>query len=121
MLEREARGLEAIRSRPVMANPLTVVDLQENVIHDARDRARRLITHWLDRSSDEIGHHLARVRALSPLATLERGYAVAHLADGTVIRSVVQVPPDTELTVRLADGNVGVRSTNITDKDGNRG
>ncbi len=121
MLEREARGLEAIRSRPVMANPLTVVDLQENVIHDARDRARRSITHRLDRSSDEIGHHLARVRALSPLATLERGYAVAHLADGTVIRSVVQVPPDTELTVRLADGNVGVRSTNITDKDGNRG
>ena len=104
-----------------MANPLTVVDLQENVIHDARDRARRSITHRLDRSSDEIGHHLARVRALSPLATLERGYAVAHLADGTVIRSVVQVPPDTELTVRLADGNVGVRSTNITDKDGNRG
>jgi len=48
MLEREARGLEAIRSRPVMANPLTVVDLQENVIHDARDRARRSITHRLD-------------------------------------------------------------------------
>ena len=111
MLDREARGLAAIRSRPVMANPLTVVDLQQSVIHDARDRARRSMTHRLDRSSDEIGHHLARVRALSPLATLERGYAVAQLADGTVVRSVAQVAPDAEFTVRLADGNVGVRST----------
>lgn len=110
LLEREARGLAAIRSRPVLANPLTVVDLQQSVIHDARDRARRSMAHRLDRSSDEIGHHLARVRALSPLATLERGYAVAQLSDGTVVRSVGQVDADTELTVRLADGSVGVRT-----------
>jgi exodeoxyribonuclease VII large subunit len=121
MLQREAHGLAAIRSRPVMANPLTVVDLQQGVIHDARDRARRSITHRLDRSSDEIGHHLARVRALSPLATLERGYAVAQLADGTVIRSVAQVAPETEFTVRLADGSVGVRTTETTSEDGDHG
>ncbi len=121
ILERESRGLAAIRSRPVMANPLTVVDLQESVIHDARDRARRSVTHRLDRSGDEIGHHLARVRALSPLATLERGYAVAHLADGTVLRSIDQVAPDVEFSVRLADGNVGVRTTDTTSKDEDHG
>ncbi len=126
MLEREARGLAAIRSRPVMANPLTVVDLQQSVIHEARDRARRSMAHRLDRSKDEIGHHLARVRALSPLATLERGYAVAQLADGTVVRSVAQVAPNTEFTVRLADGHVGVRTTEAvpatpTDKNGDHG
>ncbi len=121
MLEREARGLAAIRSRPVMANPLTVVDLQQGVIHDFRDRARRSMTHRLDRSSDEIGHHLARVRALSPLATLERGYAVAQLPDGTVVRSIAQVAPDAEFTVRLADGNVGVRTTDTTSKDAAHG
>lgn len=117
MLEREVRGLAAIRSRPVLANPLTVVDIQERVIHDFRDRARRSMTHRLDRSSDEIGHHLARVRALSPLATLERGYAVAQLADGSVIRSIAQVAPETAFTVRLADGNVDVRTTETTPKD----
>lgn len=117
MLEREVRELAAIRSRPVLANPLTVVDIQERVIHDFRDRARRSMTHRLDRSSDEVGHHLARVRALSPLATLERGYAVAQLADGSVIRSIAQVAPETAFTVRLADGNVDVRTTETTPKD----
>jgi exodeoxyribonuclease VII large subunit len=53
------------------------------------------------------------VRALSPLATLERGYAVAQLPDGSVITSTGQVASDTEFTVRLADGSVGVRTLTI--------
>jgi exodeoxyribonuclease VII large subunit len=110
ILDRESRGLAAIRSRPVLANPVTVVDAQQSLIHDARDRARRSVGHRLDRASDEIVHHLARVRALSPLATLERGYAVAQLPDGKVITTVSQVAADTEFTVRLSDGSVGVRS-----------
>ena len=118
ILERETRGLAAIRSRPVLANPLTVVDAQQSLIHDARDRARRSIGHRLDRATDEIRHHLARVRALSPLATLERGYAVAQLPDGKVITSVGQVAADAEFTVRLSDGSVGVRTLTTTPTEG---
>lgn len=110
ILDRESRGLAAIRSRPVLANPLTVVDAQQGLVHDARVRARRSVGHRLDRATDEISHHLARVRALSPLATLERGYAVAQLPDGSVITSVCQVAADAEFTVRLSDGSVGVRT-----------
>ena len=113
ILDRESRGLAAIRSRPVLANPVTLVDAQQSLIHDARDRARRSVGHRLDRASDEIGHHLARVRALSPLATLERGYAVAQLPDGKVITTVGQVAADAEFTVRLSDGSVGVRTLTI--------
>ncbi|MCW2749441.1 MAG: exodeoxyribonuclease large subunit [Aeromicrobium sp.] len=118
ILDRESRGLAAIRSRPVLANPLTVVDAQQGLVHDARDRARRSIGHRLDRATDEIGHHLARVRALSPLATLERGYAVAQLPDGKVITSVGQVAAGAEFMVRLSDGSVGVRTltTKAADK-----
>ena len=65
------------------------------------------------RAGDEIGHHLARVRGLSPLATLERGYAVAQLTDGTVVTSVTQVAEGTELTIRVADGSIGARATTI--------
>ena len=50
------------------------------------------------------------MRALSPLATLERGYAVAQLPDGTVVTSIDQVSADDELTVRVTDGVVGVRT-----------
>ena len=114
IVDRESRGLVAIRSRPVLANPLTVVDAQQGLIHDARDRARRSIGHRVDRAFDEVGHHLARVRALSPLATLERGYAVAQLPSGKVITSADQVAADASFTVRLADGSVDVRAIATT-------
>ena len=44
--------------------------------------------HRLDRADDDLGHQLARVRALSPLATLRRGYAVLSDADGQALSSV---------------------------------
>lgn len=110
ILGREIQGLAAIRSRPVLANPTTLVDAQQGLIHESRDRARRSLGHRLDRAHDEVGHHLARVRALSPLATLERGYAVAQLPDGSVVTSIDQVKVDDELTIRVSDGTLGVRT-----------
>ncbi|MEV7395609.1 exodeoxyribonuclease VII large subunit [Aeromicrobium sp. NPDC092404] len=110
ILDREVQGLAAIRSRPVLARPTTLVDAEQGLVHELRDRARRSLGHRLDRAHDEVGHHLARVRALSPLATLERGYAVAQLADGSVVTAIDQVAVDDELTVRVADGTLGVRA-----------
>ncbi|QGG42253.1 exodeoxyribonuclease VII large subunit [Aeromicrobium yanjiei] len=109
-VDREQRGLADLRSRPVLARPATLVEAEEVRLHDVRDRARRSLGHRLDRAGDEIGHHLARVRGLSPLATLQRGYAVAQLADGAVITSIEQVPDGTELTVRVADGTIRART-----------
>lgn len=106
LVERESHGLAALRSRPVLAKPVTLVDAQQSVVHDARDRARRSLRHQLERAHDQVGHHLARVRALSPLATLQRGYSVAQLADGTVLTSAKQLAPGSDFTVRLADGSV---------------
>jgi exodeoxyribonuclease VII large subunit len=121
MLGREMQGLAAIRSRPVLATPTTLVDVQQSLIHESRDRAHRSLGHRLDRAGDEVGHHLARVRALSPLATLERGYAVAQLRDGTVVTSIDQVTADDELTVRVTDGVVGVRALTTETAPGKEG
>jgi len=114
ILDRETRGLVDLRSRPVLAQPTTLVDAQQGVVHEWRDRSRRSLTHRLERASDEIGHHLARVRGLSPLATLERGYGVAQLPDGTVVTSVAQVAAGGDLTIRVVDGTIAVRALTTT-------
>jgi exodeoxyribonuclease VII large subunit len=108
LIERERRGLAQLRSRPVLAQPTTVVDVQRTIVHDTIARARRDVAHRLERERDAVGHHLARLRSLSPLATLERGYAVAQRPDGSVITALEQVPE--EFGVRLADGSVHVRT-----------
>lgn len=117
ILDRESHGLASIRSRPVLANPSTMIDAQDVLVADARLRARRSLGHRLDRAADEVGHHLARVRGLSPLSTMARGYNVAQLADGTVITSVDQLTADAEFSLRFADGQVDVRTLSINPKE----
>ena len=51
-------------------------------VAELRDRARRTLGHGSTAPRDDIDHQRARVRALSPLATLQRGYAVLQDADG---------------------------------------
>ena len=107
LLAREDHHLAQLRSRPVLSHPVTVVDAQQKVVRDALAQARRDLRHRLDREADAVGHQLARVRSLSPLATLERGYAVAQRPDGGVITTLDEVPE--EFGVRLSDGSVEVK------------
>jgi exodeoxyribonuclease VII large subunit len=48
----------------------------------------------------------AKLDALSPLASLERGYALCRRPDGELVRSVGQVQPAERVDVRLSDGTL---------------
>jgi exodeoxyribonuclease VII large subunit len=48
----------------------------------------------------------ARLGALSPVATLDRGYAIVHRGDD-LVRSSTQVEPGDAIDVRVADGRFG--------------
>lgn len=106
LLAREQAGLDALRSRPALADPRTLVDRRSDELDALRERARRSLGHRLDRAADDIGHQRARARALSPLATLERGYAVLQDADGHVVTSVAATRAGAAVSVRVADGRV---------------
>jgi exodeoxyribonuclease VII large subunit len=71
-----------------------------------RERATRCLAHGLDRGADELVHTVARLRALSPAATLERGYAIVQRADGAVVRRPDEVRAGDPLRVRLAGGEL---------------
>ena len=74
-----------------MADPGSLISSRADEVEALRERARRTTVHRLDRAVDEIAHHRARARALSPLATLQRGYAVLQGEDGHVLTSVADV------------------------------
>jgi exodeoxyribonuclease VII large subunit len=54
-----------------------------------------------------------RLNALSPLATLDRGYAVARAPGGQALTSAAQFRPDMPFNVVLRDGTVGARVTDV--------
>jgi exodeoxyribonuclease VII large subunit len=69
------------------------------------------------RSSEELIHMIARVRTLSPQATLERGYSVVQKLDGSIVRSPKSLAKGEEIRLRLAEGvalatTIGEESTN---------
>lgn len=110
-LDTEQHRLDALRSRPALADPRTILDARSAELDESRTRIRRCLAHRLDRSADDIGHHRARARALSPLATLRRGYAVLQDADGHVVTSAAAVAAGADLSVRVADGRIHVTAT----------
>ncbi len=114
-LEREQAGLDAVRSRPALADPVAGVNRRgEQVAALARD-ARRCLAHRLDRGADELSHLMARVSALSPAATLRRGYALVQRADASVLRDAAKVTVGEELAVRLAAGRLTVTALAVHD------
>src|SRR3954454_20585565 len=110
-LARERQHLAALRSRPVLADPRGGLAERSLEVEALRERARRTVSHRLDRASDDLGHRLARVRSLSPLATLRRGYAVVQTASGDVVTDPASVVAGDPLDVRVADGRIGATVT----------
>jgi exodeoxyribonuclease VII large subunit len=107
-LDRQLHQLEAIRARPSLADPRSGLEDRSAEVEELRARTRRCLGHQLHRAGDDLAHQLARVRSLSPLATLERGYAVVQDDDGHVLGSIEQAHSDQSLHVRLRDGRIHV-------------
>jgi exodeoxyribonuclease VII large subunit len=105
-IEREQDALRSLRARPVLATPERDLDRRAHDLGDLLSRARRSLAAGLDRAADDVTHLLARVRSLSPAATLERGYSVVQDADGWVMRSAAGVDPGSLIGVRLALGRL---------------
>jgi exodeoxyribonuclease VII large subunit len=106
-LAREQAGLDAVRSRPSLADPMRGIELRTEDVSALLNRARRCVAHLLETEAVHLEHAHARVIALSPAATLERGYAVVQrLADGHVVRAPTDVKRGADLRLRLALGEL---------------
>jgi exodeoxyribonuclease VII large subunit len=106
VVRHEQAVLDGLRSRPVLAEPHRLVDTRADQVSTGIERARRCLAARLDRADDDVRHLRTQVRALSPAATLERGYAVVQRHDGSVVRAPDQVEAGEHLRVRVAGGDI---------------
>lgn len=111
LLDREQHRLDGLRSRPVLAKPQAMIEARGADIAALRERASRCLRHRLDAADAELRHTTARLRALSPAATLDRGYAIVQRADGAVVRQPADVEVGDPLRVRLTGGELTARVT----------
>src|SRR5579875_402130 len=108
-LDREWAWLEAVRSRPAIADPVREVERHQEQVTALAQRTRACMDTALTRAADDLAHTRARLLALSPASTLRRGYAiVTRASDGGVVRAAAEVTGGEELTVRFANDQLAV-------------
>ncbi len=71
---------------------------------DYRARIDRAVERLMEGSAARLAALDARLRALSPLAVLGRGYALVLTADGAIVRSAARISAGDHVTTRLAEG-----------------
>ncbi len=115
---RQQELLDGLRSRPVLTDPTATFGRRYEQLTELRHRANRAIASTVDRESAMVGHHLARIRAMSPQATLDRGYSILLAPDGVAVRSVDQVSVGDDVVAQLADGQLAVKVMQLTPRGG---
>ncbi len=85
---------------------------------DALDAAcRTAVERRLNDSERDLRTLAQRLNALSPLATLERGYSISRKTDGEVLTSAEQVSIDDRVEIQLADGHLACRVEELSSEE----
>jgi exodeoxyribonuclease VII large subunit len=102
------------RSRASLARGArSALDRERRRLDGTRDHLRRAPMLMLERRRAAVEHAAGRLRALSPRATLERGYAIVR-SEGEIVRTSEQVSAGAKVDVELGSGSFGARVEETT-------
>ncbi|TFD90393.1 exodeoxyribonuclease VII large subunit [Cryobacterium serini] len=106
ILSSEIDRISQLRSRPVLVDPQWIINSRSEDLTRYVARGAELTGRILERAGATVVELRSQLRALSPQGTLDRGYAIAQLPDGRVLRRADDSPVGTELRLTLASGTV---------------
>ena len=86
-----------------------VINQLSQRIDDLETGCRNAMERCLSNGERDLHTLAQRLNALSPLATLERGYSISRKTDGEVLTSAEQVSLGDRIEVQLADGHLACR------------
>ena len=98
--------LKTLASSRAMRSPAAVVAEKQMRLDELSVRMHGAADLLLERKKQMLGGYVGKLDALSPLAVLQRGYAVAQNGRGEVTTSAEAFVPGEHITVRFSDGAV---------------
>ena len=102
------RQLERVDHRLHQQSPNVRLREARQRLGQQQQLLQRCVQQRLEQLRHRHGLLLTRLDAISPLATLARGYSITQDTQGQVLRSVTQTEPGQLLTTRLGDGELQV-------------
>jgi len=100
----ENQRIAQLRARPVLKDPFTIVETRSEMLRALSERSLRSISHRITLASEELIQLVARIRTLSPQATLDRGYGLVLTHSGALVRDADSVAVGDQLRLRFARG-----------------
>lgn len=111
LVEDKRRAHNDIERRLALRSPLGRIQNDRQRLDEYIRRIERLTSHELALRAAHLDGLDRRLKVLNPMATLQRGFAVVSLPDGTLVSNVHQVRQGDDLNVRVLDGEFNVRVT----------
>lgn len=106
----EIERVSALRSRPALADSGWIVDARRDEVARWAERGAQLVDRRVEAAGAAVAQLAGQLRALSPVGTLERGYAIAFRPDGSILRSTGEVASGDALGILLGDGEIAARA-----------
>jgi exodeoxyribonuclease VII large subunit len=107
--QRLTRSVERLRARPRIA-----LEREGRRLERAHERLRQAPALAVERKRAALENSAAKLVALSPVQTLERGYAIVRTDSGDVVASTSEVSAGAHVEVTLAEGGFGARVEEVT-------
>ncbi len=113
LLARRRAQLALLESRLQARSPLPRVRQLQVDIRRLQQQLAAAMQQQLQRSGDRLGHLARMLDSLSPLGTLQRGYAILTDQGGRVVSDAAAVAVGDELRAKLARGQLGLKVTKV--------
>nr|WP_246397176.1 exodeoxyribonuclease VII large subunit [Leifsonia aquatica] len=104
MIRNEVDRIGHLRSRPALASSTWIVDSRAQELTRYVARGVELVERGVERETARIAELRGHLRALSPQATLDRGYAIVQNGEGHVVSDPTQAAPGSALRVTVSGG-----------------
>ena len=110
-LHQDARRLAHSHARLLGRSPLRLLSEQRAAHQALQARLDRAVSEQLSRAAHRLALAQRALDAVSPLATLTRGFAIVTRADGTLLTDAAAVGDGDDIEARLARGTLVARVT----------
>jgi exodeoxyribonuclease VII large subunit len=111
-LERDRQRL-ALSAERLRAWPRVAVERERIRLERTHERLRLAPALAVERKRAALERSAAKLSTLSPMQTLERGYAIVRTETGSVVASTADVAAGAQVDVTLADGAFGARVEDV--------
>ncbi len=109
-------NLNILSERPVLQDPTQYFALRRNSLEHLLQRLTSEYSKNISLKRNSYVSLTAKLDAMSPLKVLTRGYSVASKSDGSLIRSVFELNTGDDVHIRLSDGSLIAKITEIKER-----